>query len=462
MIHLAALKRRIMAILSALALTSLSVQTMAQAPDPWLGMRVYIRSGAKISFSDHLMAGDQRAPNHFASSKPMRRPRIFQVEKAEGSRLWLAAEGMKFSGWANEEDVIPFDQAVGYYSSGIKAKPTPSKYLERGLAWYDRKEYDKAIQDYCESIRLDPRDPNTYRDRGVAWSEKGDYDKAIADYTEAIRLNPRYQLAFENRGRAWAVKQQYEKALADYDEAIRQKPGDSWSFVLRGMVFCELKDYQKSFADFTEALRLEPDSSSALHNRGFVQCSQGEHVKALADYSEVIRIEPRSARARLVRGMEWDHLGEYKKAIADFDEALKIEPSSAVAYQARGSVRSNHEDYKAAAADFVEAIRFDPTLALSHEQFAWLLATCPDARLRDGRRAVELATRACTLSKWTDEDYLESLAAAYAESANFLAAVRWQEKAVPLFKEPKDKAAALDRLALYQAGKPYRQIPKSK
>jgi tetratricopeptide (TPR) repeat protein len=58
----------------------------------------------------------------------------------------------------------------------------------------------------------------------MAWRVKKEYDKAIADYDEAIRLDPKYAIAFNNRGSAWLIKKEYDKAIADYDEAIRLDP----------------------------------------------------------------------------------------------------------------------------------------------------------------------------------------------------------------------------------------------
>src|SRR5439155_983716 len=83
---------------------------------------------------------------------------------------------------------------------------------------------EKAIVDYDEVIRLDPKDVYAYIYRGCAYERKGDYDKAIADYDEAIRLDPKGAKAYEIRGAAYHDKGDYDKAIADYDEAIRLDP----------------------------------------------------------------------------------------------------------------------------------------------------------------------------------------------------------------------------------------------
>src|SRR5262249_45347870 len=88
---------------------------------------------------------------------------------------------------------------------------------------------------------------------------------------------------------------------------------------------------------------------------------------------------------------------------------------------------------------------------------AMILAACPEARLRDGRKAVEAATRACELTGWDQPMYLDTLAAAYAEAGDFAAAVAWQEKAIERLEDEPQKDDVRSRRSLYPAGKPYRQ-----
>jgi tetratricopeptide (TPR) repeat protein len=87
-----------------------------------------------------------------------------------------------------------------------------------------KKEYDKAIRDYDEAIRLDPKYALAFNSRGNAWSNKKEYDKAIRDYDEAIRLDPKYALAYFNRGYAWYEKKEYDKAIRDFDQTLLLDP----------------------------------------------------------------------------------------------------------------------------------------------------------------------------------------------------------------------------------------------
>jgi hypothetical protein len=85
------------------------------------------------------------------------------------------------------------------------------------------------------------------------------------------------------------------------------------------------------------------------------------------------------------------------------------------------------------------------------------LATCPEERHRDGKRAVEAAKRACELTGLTSAEILDTLAAAYAESGDFPKAVEYQEKAIGLWHDASTKREGEIRLNLYKDRKPYRK-----
>jgi hypothetical protein len=89
---------------------------------------------------------------------------------------------------------------------------------------------------------------------------------------------------------------------------------------------------------------------------------------------------------------------------------------------------------------------------------AWLLATCPDDQIRDGKNAVTLATKACDLSKWEKYEYVDTLAAAYAETGDFEQAVKYQKQAASMDGIPEDNRTNVQkRIELYLQHKPYRK-----
>jgi tetratricopeptide (TPR) repeat protein len=102
-------------------------------------------------------------------------------------------------------------------------------YYNRALHLAAGADYDEAISDYTEAIRLYPGpkasafwhrgEANTYYRRGNAYFDKKDYAKAISDYTEVIRLNPNSALAYNSRARAFEAQGKHVEAQADFDKA---------------------------------------------------------------------------------------------------------------------------------------------------------------------------------------------------------------------------------------------------
>ena len=97
-------------------------------------------------------------------------------------------------------------------------------YNNRGLAYYNKGQYDRAIADYTKAIQINPKRASAYNRRGVAYAKKGQYDSAIADYTKAIQINPNYAFAYNDRGVAYAKKGQYDRAIDDYTKALSINP----------------------------------------------------------------------------------------------------------------------------------------------------------------------------------------------------------------------------------------------
>ncbi len=209
-------------------------------------------------------------------------------------------------------------------------------------------------------------------------------------------------------------------------------------------------------AYYTRLIERNRSNAWAYNFRAVAWQQQGKLDLAIADFGEKLRLVP-TAPSYANRGAVWHEKRAYERAIDDYDRAISLDPNYHVAFAGRGNTWRAKQEFQRAIDDYNTAIRLEPNSAVSNDELAWLRATCPDEKFRDGAAAVRLATRACELSGWATAKKLETLAAAYAESGDFDQAVTYQQKALDLRREDADRSnAASQRLELYQGQRPFR------
>ena len=177
---------------------------LAQQPaeNSHVGKRVITQFGTVLKVGNQVVDDEGRGKEQPGektrkSSGPTRLSRSM----ATGSGWWPRVQRQ---GWAPAANIILIDRAIDYITRQIDANPGDSaKYVWRANVWLERKEFDIAIADFNEAIRLDRG--VAYQGRGRACDKK-DYDKAIADCNEAIRLDPGYARAYYTRGVVWSAK----------------------------------------------------------------------------------------------------------------------------------------------------------------------------------------------------------------------------------------------------------------
>ena len=223
---------------------------------------------------------------------------------------------------------------------------------------------------------------------------------------------------------------------------------------------CEEKKGDEAIAACTRAIETSPNKkniASVYFNRAVEWAAKKDYDRAIADYAEAIAINPQYREAFNNRGNAHRNKRDYDLAIADYDAAIRINPKRGLYHRNRGNVLMDKRDYEKALASFNEAIRLDPNDADANDSAAWLMASAPDAKLRNGKRAVELAQKACELTQWKNGSYVDTLAAAFAEAGDYAEAVRREQQALanPEFEQSEGKNAR-NRLAQYKAGKPNR------
>lgn len=217
---------------------------------------------------------------------------------------------------------------------------------------------------------------------------------------------------------------------------------------------------EEAVVAWRDALKLDPKDAKALNNLGGLMLKQGRLDEAVDLFRQALASDPELVDAHNNLGLVLMHRGRLDEAKRHFLESLDAAPESVGARVNLGGVYLLQGRFAEAAGLLREAEKLEPGNLTVLSNLAWLLATCPDAAVRNGAEALRLAGRAAELAGGRDVLVLDALGAAYAESGRFSEAASAVERAIDLASSRNDKAAleALNaRLGLYRSARPFRE-----
>ncbi len=230
-------------------------------------------------------------------------------------------------------DPQPTDQKISactaLIKSGALTKPEflAKAYAFRGAGFIGLAQYDRAIADYSEAIRLFP-EAGSYINLSFALAHSGRVDEAIAANTKAISLSPNNSIAYHSRGVDYATKELYKQAIADFDKSIAINSNYANSYYSRGSAYANIKEYKLALEDYNKALELKPEYTAAYVGRGLTYLYLLQYDRAIADETRAITLDPRTAAAYANRALAYEDTGLKDQAIADLRSALAIEPNA--------------------------------------------------------------------------------------------------------------------------------------
>jgi Flp pilus assembly protein TadD len=241
-----------------------------------------------------------------------------------------------------------------------------------------------------------------------------------------IACDPNCYLAHKNLGDALLQTGQEDKALACFQKAVEIEPDDTSAHFNIGNALFKRGRLDEAVAHFRKAVELEPDNAAAHNNLGNALLQKGKVDEAIVHYQKALQIKPDNVETHINLGSALFQKGRVDEAIAHYQKALQIKPDSP-------DVLNN---------------------------LAWLLATSPDAHIRDGVQAVKYAGRACELTHYGVTLLVGTLAAAYAEAGRFDDAIAAAEKACALASAAGEQGLLQknqELLALYRQHQPYHE-----
>ncbi len=260
-----------------------------------------------------------------------------------------------------EERIAACSRVIDDRSQSVEDRG--NSFASRGLDYKDKKDYDRAIADLNEAIRLQPEDADFYAYRAKVYEIKGDPDRAIADYDGAARFEPERPSIYIGRAGSYQAKGDSECAIADYGEAIRIDPLNAESHYERARYEQTTGDYDQAIRDLTSAIEIDANDPEYRNSRGMAHRMKGKNDEAITDFSDAIRLDKTYWAAYLNRAEVHEANGNYEQAVADIGEAIKVDEKSADLFYRRGNVHRASGDNERAIADYGEAIRLDSKAA---------------------------------------------------------------------------------------------------
>jgi tetratricopeptide (TPR) repeat protein len=274
---------------------------------------------------------------------------------------------------------------------------------------------------------------------------------------DAPPVQPPPDAPVETRADVVVPADQLNAAIAQTAQELQDNPHDAAIYVKLGRLFIQKNDNDSAIATLSQAIKIDPWNYQAFFNRGRAYKRKGDFEDAIADYDQAIHLNPRAVGSYTNRGQIYALQGNLDQAIADETQSIAITPTHFTAFNVRANCFAKKGEYEKAANDYVSALLLSPNNQTALNNYAWLLATCPQDSVRNGKFAVDDAMRACEQTHWMFPAPVDTLAAAYAETGDFDSAIKWENKFLEYSISDATAEKARERLALYQSHKPYRR-----
>jgi tetratricopeptide (TPR) repeat protein len=292
----------------------------------------------------------------------------------------------------------------------------------------------------------------------LSWEQCRMYADAQRLWRATLAGNPECWMAHNNLGMLLFRQGRVSEAIAQYQEALRLKPDYDGARTNLGEALASSGQVNQAMAQYREALRIDPAFAPAAYDVGNLLLGQGRIADAIAQYRDALRLDPGYGQAHNNLGFALLQAGRTAEAVAELRESLKIDPADEQTHYNLGNALLAEGEVGGAIAEMQTALDLQPANPGFQNALAWLLATAPQPALRDGPRAVQLATEASRAG--IGPAGLRTLAAAYAQAGRYLDAVQTARQALDIARVRTDASltGALPReIALYEAGRPYEE-----
>ena len=325
------------------------------------------------------------------------------------------------------------DEALGVIDEVRQLAPEDAKananaVILQGEIYRQQSRFKEALASFDKATELAPQSPAPFQNRGEIYRLQGKFEQAISQFNEVLKLQPGVLMTLLNRADAFMASGKLAEALADTEVVLEKQPLVETHPVriaahrLRAEILTRLNRVDEAIVEMESVSAAIPNQPELKLQLALYYLANQQPSKAIDAYNDVLEQHPDNFKVLQLRGDAYLNVGKHAEAIADFNRALNLKP--------------------------------DDTTLLNN--LAWVLATSPEDDLRDGKRAVELASKACAMTEYKTPHILSTLAAAFAEDGNFETAIKWSQQAVDL-NDPVHAEQLVKELNSYRDGQPWRE-----
>lgn len=275
----------------------------------------------------------------------------------------------------------------------------------------------------------------TWQNLGNEWLVRGDFRKSLAWYERVLALHPKSAEAHAGKGMALGKLGAQDAAVEALNTALVLDASVPDAETHLGNALLAKGQAAEALPHFQRAVQQQPKDAVVYYNLGNALLQLGRVSEAMSEYERAVALDPKLAEAHNNLGSLLFQMGRTDEAFPHFQRYAELAPEAIGGHANLGLVLRLRKDYAGAAREYERALALDAGHVPTLGNLSWLLATCAETSIRDGARAVELATKAVALTNQRQPMMLRSLAAALAETGKFAEALRTIESAIQLLTE---------------------------
>lgn len=369
--------------------------------------------------------------------------------------MWLT--GLSAISWHHAQ--VFYDNETLWQDTAETNPESAMAYCNLGVICNGKNLYKESEQYFRKALRLKPGFLEAQSNLGLSLTEQHRYEEAEQALQEALRIMPNYSRALYCYGHLCYKTKRTAESEGYFHRAILADPRMVVAYADLGTLLLEQNRRDEAVKLYRFALSLRPDFVLARSNLAKILAERGDLNEAIPLYERAVKDGRNVAELHFNLALAYRQTGRFDDAIRELRSAIKLKPKFADGYLELGKTLAANHQYGEAIDIFRRGLQVEPRHMVMGNEMAWLMATVPDAKLRNAPQAIQIGERLAELTVRKQPRPLDTLAAAYAEAGRYKEAVATAREAAALAEAQGQTNLASEikaRVALYANRHSYR------